>query len=192
LILRDEPYSELYVDLVRRCAAVLDSHLWLADAEAAGVDGVLRRIREAADLAVEEFDKVRRLQREAVRQVEEIRARCQEQFAALRRATFRTVDDHVVHLTALRRLRGELITLRDVRYVDVGAIDALEAEVGARAEELAQACVKFLVQPEALDPYRRRAAEHQSAAESVTKGADGRAVERAIAEADTELQMLVE
>ena len=62
------------------------------------------------------------------------------------------------NLSALRQLRGELITLREVRYVDLGALDSLEQAVAAQLAELSGACVKFLLKPESLEPYRKQAA----------------------------------
>ncbi len=192
MVQRSRPYAELYADLVRRSAVVLDAYPWLAHAEALGLDEALRLVLDAANRAVDEFDKVRRLQREAVQQVAALRKRCDEHFGALRRASFNHLDDHVRHLAQLRRLRGELITLREVRYVDGAALDELEKVVIERADELSAACVRFLLQPEALEPYRKRAAEHLAAVDAVTRVVDGKKLDEAVAEARVELEMLVE
>ncbi|MGE3310584.1 MAG: DNA repair ATPase [Limisphaerales bacterium] len=189
---RSRPYAELYADLVRRCGVVLDAYPWLSHAEALGLDEALRGVRDAASRAVDEFDKVRRLQREAVQQVAALRKRCDEQFGALRRASFHHLDDHVRHLAQLRRLRGELISLREVRYVDASALDELEKVLIARTDELSAACVRFLLGPEALEPYRKRAAEHLAAVDRVTRVVEGKKLDEAAAEARTELEMLVE
>ena len=69
LVRKENPYAELYVDLTKRCSAIVDSYPWLSNADGFQVDAALRAVREAADKAVDEFDKVRRLQREAVQQV---------------------------------------------------------------------------------------------------------------------------
>ncbi len=86
-------------------------------------------MREVADKAVDEFDKVRRLQREAVQRVNDVRARAEERFRLLRRASFTALDDFVQNLAALRQLRGELITLKEVRYVNVAQIEESERAV---------------------------------------------------------------
>lgn len=189
---RDHPYAELYTDLVRRCGAMLDAYPWLGSADGFQLDEALRNVREAADKAVDEFAKVRRLQQEAVQRVSEIRRKCDDQFQAVRRAGFRALADFVTNLAALRHLRGELITLREVRYVDVPQIEALEKSVTAQVAELSAACVKFLLQPESLDPYRKQAAEQLGAVDRVAKAAEGKKVEKAVSEAGTELEMLIE
>ena len=192
LISRENPYAELYTDLVKRCEALLDSYPWLSSSEGADVSESLRQVRDVADKAVEEFDKVRRLQREAVQRLNEMRSRCTERFQAVRRASFRSLEEYVGNLTALRQIRGELISLRDVRYIDLPQIELLEKEVVEQTEGLAKACARFLLEPAALEPYRKQAGEHRAQIEKVTKVADGRKVERAISNLSTELELLIE
>ncbi|MCP5519365.1 MAG: DNA repair ATPase [Verrucomicrobiales bacterium] len=192
LLRQPDPYAELYTDLVKRCEVVLDSYPWLASPDGFGVDEALRAVRGAADKAVEEFDKVRRLRSEAARQVKEIRKRCHERFDLIRRADFKTLDDFVQHLTALRQLRGELITLREVRYIDVAALESIEETVTAQGNQLSTACVSFLLRPEALDPYRNEAASQLQSVDGVTKVAEGRELEKTVAKTGGELEMLIE
>lgn len=189
---RDHPYAELYTDLVRRCAAMLDAYPWLSSADGFQLDAALRQVREAADKAIDEFAKVRRLQQEAVQRVADVRKRCEDQLQAVRRSGLRVLGDFVSHLAALRHLRGELITLREIRYVDVAQVETLEKGVTAQVTELSGACVKFLLKPEALDPYRRQAAEQLATVDRVAKVAEGRKVEKAVADAGAELEMLIE
>ena len=192
LALRDDPYAELYVDLVRRCDALLDAHPWLAEPDGFRVDDALRQVRAVADQAVDEFDKVRRLQQEAVRQLAEARRRCEERADLVRRAGRDTLEDFVHHLAALRQLRGELITLREVRYVDVPQVTALEESVAVQAEAFAAECVTFLLKPESLEPYRKTAAAQLAAVEQVARAAEGRRIEQAVGEAGGALEMLIE
>jgi hypothetical protein len=192
LLRKDNPYAELYTDLVKRCGAILDSYPWLSSADGFGVDAALRQVREAADKAVDEFDKVRRLKREAVERVTDARQRCAGQFQNIRRAGFRVLNDFVANLATLRKLRGELITLKEVRYVDLAQIEEAEKQVAAQTDELSAACVKFLLKPESLEPYRRQAADHLAAVDRVVKVAEGREIERAAMAAGGELEMLIE
>jgi hypothetical protein len=189
---KENPYAELYTDLVKRCGAILDSYPWLSSADGFGVDAALRAVREAADKAVDEFDKVRRLQREAVERVKDVRKRCTDQFQNIRRASFRVLNDFVLNLASLRKLRGELITLKEVRYVDVAQIEELEKQVVTQTDELSNSCVKFLLKPESLEPYRKQAAEHLASVERVAKVAEGKEIEKAVTVAGGELEMLIE
>jgi len=189
---KDTPYAELYSDLVRRCTAMLDAYPWLASADGFQLNDALQRLREIADKAVDEFAKVRRLQHEAVLKLADVKKRCEERFQAARRAAFSKLEDFVHNLAALRHLRGELITTREVRYIDVAAIETLEQTVATQLGELSAQCVKFLLKPEALEPYRKQAAEHLASVDKVAKVADGRKLEKAVADAGGELEMLIE
>ncbi len=189
---KDTPYAELYTDLVKRSETILDAYPWLASEDGFKLDDALRQVRDVADKAVDEFDKVRRLQQEAVRRVADVRKRCDERFNLVRRASRDKLEDFVHNLAALRHLRGELISLRDVRYVDLPQIEALEKSVAAQTEELSGACVKFLLKPAALEPYRKQAAAQLAAVDKVTKVAEGKQIEKAVGEAGGELEMLIE
>ena len=192
LIRKENPYAELYADLVKRCGAMLDTYPWLSTEDGFKVNDALKQVREAADKAVDEFDKVRRLQREAVREVKNVRKQCDDRFQAVRRAHFTGLNDFVENLAALRRLRGDLITLRDVRYVDLVQIEEIEKTVITQTDELSNGCVRFLLKPEALEPYRERAAKQLGAVDAVEKVAEGRKIEQAVSEESGELEMLIE
>lgn len=192
LVRKENPYAQIYTDLVKRCGTILDSYPWLSSADGFGLDAALRAVREAADKAVDEFDKVRRLQREAVERVKDVRKRCTDQFQNIRRASFRVLNDFVLNLASLRKLRGELITLKEVRYVEIAQVEELEKQVTSQTEELSGTCVKFLLKPESLEPYRRQAADHLSAVDRVTKVAEGKEIEKAVTTAGGELEMLIE
>lgn len=192
LVQKEKPYAQLYVDLVKRTGAILDAYPWLSTPEGLGIDQALAQVREVADKAVDEFDKVLKLQREAVQRVEDVQKRSEERFGALKRARFNAVADYTHNLAALRHLRGELITLKEVRYADVARIEALEKRVAEETEQLASGCVKFLLQPTALDPYRKQADEQLAAVGKVGKAAEGREIEKAVLSAGGELELLIE
>ncbi|MCL4176898.1 MAG: DNA repair ATPase [Verrucomicrobia bacterium] len=192
LIRREHPYAELYADVVKRTGAILDAYPWLSSEDGFGLDEALRQVRQTADQAVDEFDKVRRLQREAVQRVAEARRRCEERFQAARRASFGQLDDYVRDLAGLRQLRGELIALKEIRYVELAQVDELERAVVGRIDERSRGCVKFLLNPAALEPYRQRAASQLAAVEKVARVAEGREIEKAALAAGSELEMLIE
>ncbi len=192
LLGKENPYAELYADLVKRSGAILDTFPWLTTPDGLQIDAALRQLREVADKAVDEFDKVRRLQREAVQRVGDLKQRCEERFRTVRRASFKTLDDFVRNLAALRQLRGEIITVKEVRYVNVAQLDELEKHVTAESDTLSKGCVKFLLEPTALDLYRKQADEQLASVEKVSKSTEGKKIEKAAADTGVELEMLIE
>ena len=192
LLQKENPYAELYNDLAKRCDAILDAYPWLGTEHGFQINDALQHVREVANQAVDEFAKVQRLQREAVQRVQEVRQHCDERFNTVRRASFSKLEDYVHNLAALRQLRGELITLKEVRYINVPELDKLEAEVVEQTENLSAACAKFLLKPEALQPYLTQASEQLAAVEKVTRTAEGKVIEGVVSTAGKELEMLIE
>jgi hypothetical protein len=192
LINRPEPYAELYTDLVRRSSSILDAYPWLSHEEGFGIDSALRAVGEAADRAVDEFDRVTRMRREAVDRVTKARKECELRFQEIRRASFGTLNDYVANLAALRGLRGELISLREVRYVVVAEVEALEKQVVEESTTLSGKCVEFLLRPESLEPYRQAAAGHLASVDGVRTVAEGKKIEEAAGKEGAELEMLIE
>lgn len=192
LVRREEPYVELYADLVKRCGAMLDSYPWMSHKDCEGLDEALRGVREAADRAVDEFDNLLRLRQEAARSLDEAAARCTARFEEIRRAPLQALDEFVVHLAALRTLTGELMTLREVRSIDIQRVAALEESVSVELASLSKTCVEFLLKPHALDPYREKAEDHLAAAARVARVAEAVTIEEAVGETARALEMLIE
>ena len=193
LIQKESPYADLYADLASKALSIPDSYSWLSSADGLGLDGILQDIAGTAEKAVEEFDKVRRLRLDAKEQSSAVTKKAKELFNQVGRADFRSVDDFVANLGGLRRMRGEIITLRDeVRFIDKAAMEALEAQVKEQVDALSQKCVEFLLAPESLDPYRERAEEQRGRVDGVTKVAEGKELEEEITTAGSDLEMLID
>ncbi|MBN3932589.1 DNA repair ATPase [Streptomyces verrucosisporus] len=115
------------------CARAADRHHWL-DApglagELEGLGEPLRTLREAAGQAVAEYARVAELRERAAAAVEETAARTT---ALVRRARGEVPGEAagwVDLLAGLRRARGAVETLRELRHADTGRIDALGAEL---------------------------------------------------------------
>ncbi|MBX3437119.1 MAG: DNA repair ATPase, partial [Planctomycetaceae bacterium] len=192
LIDKEDTYAGLYVDLVKEATDVLDSYFWITHVEAGNLGEPLAQIKAAAASAVEEFEKVVRVRRNTADQTERISQATRELLHAAARKRFETIDEFVESLAALRRIRGEIIGLRELRYVDATLVDGLEQEVTQATEEISQRCVQFLLREDALRPYEQHVQEEQAGIEHLAKVTDARAVDEKIAASARELEMLIE
>src|SRR5690606_14604847 len=95
-------------------------------------------------------------------------------------------------LAGLRTVTGEIIALKDLRYVDLEAVETLEKETTEHSAKLSQLCVEFLLREDALDPYRERSRQLHEGIQQVGKVADANKVEEEIAAAGRELEMLID
>jgi hypothetical protein len=156
LIDKDDAYEDLYVDLAKKSADILDSYFWIAKPETETLSEPIEKIRKTADSAVDEFEKVVRIRQETQIRTEAVKAEIVELGKSIERDRFDSIDDFVHALSALRKSRGHALGLKELRYVDEALVESLEAETVERSERLSRRCVDFLLTPGSLSPYSKR------------------------------------
>ncbi|MEM6978190.1 MAG: DNA repair ATPase, partial [Planctomycetota bacterium] len=167
LIDKDDSYDELYVDLVKKSGDILDSYFWIGAEETGRLDEPLAQIREAASLAVEEFEKVVRVRQETEQRTDEVAGAIAGTKTEIDRSSFQTIEDFVDVLSRLRHHRGHAIGLRDLKYVDESLVQQLEDETSALTDRISQKCVAFLLEPTSLASFVDRVAEIEATIEQV-------------------------
>lgn len=192
LLDKDDNYAGLYIDLVKQATVLLDSYFWISNEETKNLAEPLSGIQQAANSAIEEFDKVQRLRKSSAERIEEVSERCER---LLRNAEHSPPDDivgFVEQLAGLRTIRGEVIGLREMRYMDLPRVDALEERVVAATELVSGKTVNFLLEPQALDPYSSRVDEQKKVLGSLTKVTEADELAEEISDAGLELEMLID
>jgi MoxR-like ATPase len=192
LVAKDESYAGLYLDLVKVANDIADSYFWVGKQEAFDLKSVLLQIKESAGKAVDEHQKVVRIRTETGVQLKRVRGEADKIFHVLKTTEFDSVDLFVDNLAELRRVRGETISLKDLRYVDLDAVSSLEQSIMESAERLSRGCVEFLLQPAALDSYRERVSGHESAIGQFEKVAVGRELAEAVEKTGSDLELLID
>jgi len=192
LLHKEDTYAGLYTDLQKLAATILDAYFWLDRAEAFQLREPLAAIREAAAKALAEFDRVLEMRRHAASEAARLDARAHELLSTLSSKAPGTLEAYVQGLSGLRALRGELQTLRDLRYADAAAADRIEKAVSERTDSLSAQCVEFLLGEQALQPYHQRVAAMDQATAALTKAAEGKALSAQADAASQELEMLIE
>lgn len=192
LLGKDESYDSLYVDLIRRSTDLADSYHWLNNEAAFTIGEPLSKIREASTAAVEEYEKVQRIRKNTRDRSDEIFAKADEIEKEVKRARATTINDYVQFLSSLRAIRGEVISLKELRYSDTERIDARDASLDALTQEVSKSCVNFLLKDKALAPYEEKVGELDKAVEKTAKVVDARELDEQIGTISTELEMLIE
>ncbi len=189
---KEDTYGGLYLDLVRKTSTILDTYFWLGEGEIGDLSAPLAGIRDAAAAAIEEFEKVSRLKRNAREALNALEAKLKDRAGAIDYHNLPSIDVFVGHLSGLRALRGEIVSARDVRYIDAARLQAMETQVIEHADRLSQLCVKFLLEPAALKPYADRAESFRGGVAGIAKVVDATRAEEEIGKAAGELEMLIE
>lgn len=192
LCAKDDAWEGLYLELVRRTTNLLDAHYWLGEPAAMEPATALRQIRETAQAAISEFEKVTRIRSRNRGQFAETR---QSVETVLRQASiqrYSRIDDFVAVLAALRKSRGQLVSLRELKYIDPAAVEALEKPVADQTQTLSLACIAFLARPEALQPWQERVQTHRAAIPAVTTALEAGKLDEQLVRESGELQMLID
>ena len=95
-------------------------------------------------------------------------------------------------LADLRTVRGQVITLKELKYVDLAAVEELETKVADNSERLSLRCVEFLLREDSLAPYANRVAKQQTDIGKLKSGVAAKALDEEIAEGAKELEMLID
>ena len=192
LIDQDDSYANLYVDIVKRTTDVIDTNFWLKEEETFNLAEPLESIREAATAAVDEFEKVVRVRNNTAKQFKETTKEAREVIRDATSRQFRVIDDFVQALSSLRTVRGQVISLKELKYVDTPAVEALETEIGENTDRLSHKCVEFLLDDAALAPYQQRVSEQNAAIDDLKTGVKAKELDEAIVQVGNELEMLIE
>ncbi len=192
LLEKEDAYANLYVDIVKKATDVVDSYFWLNEADAFRLDEPLLEIKAAASAAIDEFDKVVRVKKATADSVARVTSSKNELFNHIKRQRFEVIDDFVDSLGQLRRLRGEVIALGDLRYVDQAVVESLSDEVAKQVDQVANRCVEFLLREDSLAPYQQRVEAQRDQVPGLEKVSDAKALGEEIDASATELEMLIE
>lgn len=192
LIGQDDSYANLYVDLVKRSTDMLDSFFWLTDDRASELAVPLTSIRDAATAAIDEFDKVVRVRQNTRQQFEMAANATRESLRSANSKRYDNIDDFVAALSSLRTVRGQVISLKELKYVDLEAVEQLESQVAEASDKLSQRCVDFLLTESALEPYVDRVHDQRAQIDSLVTAVEARALDAELVEGAAQLEMLIE
>jgi len=192
LIAQEESYANLYLDIARRAEDICDTYFWIDSDDCFHLKAPLTQIKQAADAAIEEYEKVVRTREHTRRKIEEAQAEVNAAIENRKTATFDSISVFVEHLRLLRSLRGRVVSLRDLRYADLPLIDTLETEVSQHTDALSQDCVAFLVDPAALTPYQQTITEQGQGVKAAAKVTQIKDLQAQVAQTGAELEMLTD
>ncbi|XXF81186.1 DNA repair ATPase [Myxococcaceae bacterium GXIMD 01537] len=151
----DKPTRRTYEDVVGAVSRGLDAFYWLGHAEV-GLREPMEALRRTSELIIDEFEKVLALQKRATEAMAQALATQESLLLKVRPEQLHDAEAFMAALAELRQQRGHLITLKDVRYIDVARLAELEKQVIQESDGVSAACVDFLQKGEALAPLATR------------------------------------
>ncbi|MEV0613345.1 DNA repair ATPase [Nonomuraea sp. NPDC050404] len=144
------PSAGTFEGLIAACTRTFDSYHWLGEH---GLRGPLADVRATAEQVLDEYENVEQLTRQAS---QTLATATEETTELLRRSGAEdpaTADAWVTLLATLRRAQGHLVTLREVRHIDLAALDALSESVLEELGSAGRRAVTFLSGQDAFTAY---------------------------------------
>jgi len=192
LLQKDDTYTNLYVELVKKTTLILDGHYWISSAETFNLNTSLLAIKEAAASAIDEFEKVIKIKRSTAVETEKTTSIADQLFDTIKKKKLDNIEEFVFLLSEIRKIRGELISLKQLRYVKLELLVEYETRAGEYNNTLSEKCIELLTREEALTPYVKRVDEIKSKTEKITKVIEADQIHEDISKVSGELEMLIE
>jgi hypothetical protein len=153
----DRPQRTTFEDILALATRATDAYYWLGHADAGDLKGALADLKSTAKLILDEYEKVVALEAAARQALAEAAAQVAEQLRATRSEGWDRIDPFLEALTALRGLRGQLISKQEIRFIDTARLAALEQEVAAAFDRVTADCVALLARGQAFGDLVTRA-----------------------------------
>jgi hypothetical protein len=192
LLNKEDSYDGLYDDIAKQSKDLVDSYYWIREEETANIAQPVEEINSAALTAIDEFEKVVALRKTANEQSLEIKSFSSELFTKIKQSRFQSINEFVEVLHELRTLRGKVISLREVRYIDLELLEALEEEIVEKSKHISKRCVDFLLEPNSLQPYVDQVVEKSKEVEGIKKVISGKELEEDLVKISSGLELLID
>ncbi|MFC6592935.1 DNA repair ATPase [Deinococcus lacus] len=147
-----EVSAERYQALTAQTRKLFDAHHWFSGEVSPGLGDVLHEVSAAGENILDEFEKVQAMRAQAEAALNTARAEQKQLLGTLHPEDWDDIQPFVDALGAITAQRGKLLTIREQRYMDTAAIDALSTELGEAQTRIGTATGEFLAGPEALKP----------------------------------------
>lgn len=192
LLNKEDSYSGLYVDVLKKSNDLIDNYFWLANTEVNTLSEPLNEIIDTSKTTLGEFEKVVKVRKSTQKAFETLAEKATGLTSQVKRFTADSVNDFVAILAELRALRGEIIAVKEMRYADLEAIAKLEEVSIEQSEQMSQGCVEFLLKENSLLPYSEKVSELEKEIEEVTKVVEANETEQNIDASAKELELLID
>ncbi|WP_166353883.1 DNA repair ATPase [Phytoactinopolyspora limicola] len=186
------PSAAVFEAIISACTRAFDSYHWLGEQELSDLRTPVADIRATAEQVLDEFENVQALTTQARTAVDEAAADIASLVRRVRGEAPRAAAAWVAQLAQLRQARGHLVTLRDMRYVDTGRIDRLDADLDEELGSAAQRAVEFLQGEDAFAGYHSEVDQLVEQAESIPSVADATEVATKLDEQSQALETVTE
>ena len=149
------PSGAVFEAIIAACGRLFDHYHWLGERDLGDLRTPLSEVRATAEQVLDEYESVQELTGQAATAVEEAAAATTSLIRRARGEVPTTTDAWIRQLASLRQAQGRIVTLRELRYVDLARLDTLEHDLAAEVDSTARRAVEFLQREDAFTGYQQ-------------------------------------
>jgi antitoxin component of RelBE/YafQ-DinJ toxin-antitoxin module len=143
----------LYEELSLSAKKVFDTYYWLNENETQAIASLLKEISSTAELVIDEFEKVESIRQQSAKAMQDAEQEHAAILQSLRPENWETAEEYVDALSRVRKQRGQLATIKELRYIDQARIAVLDQQLMEANTKLSEETVTYLADEKALTPY---------------------------------------
>lgn len=192
LINKEDSYSGLYEDIVKKASDIVDAYFWVSDVATFQLSEPLNQIKNIANTAIDEFEKVKAQKLHSEEVLTAASEKVDKLLFAIKNSKFDLLEQLVKLLADTRKMQGEVIELKNEKYIDLAKIEELREILAKTNMTLSDKTVQFLLRDEALIPYENMVSEQKNQVETVQKVIDANIIENNCRNISSELELLID
>ena len=172
LINEQSPQIHHYEAMIGLSRNLFDRYHWLSETTFSDIEQSLHHIFETSEQVLDEFEKVNEIQSKAKLALNDANTAFESLKSAIRPDSFKLASEFVDGLNQLKQQKGQLISLEELKFIDLSALEILNQQVDDITQTLSQATAVFLQQEKALTPYHtslKEVEDFTKTCESVTE-----------------------
>lgn len=169
---KNEVSTKIFESIIKESESLLSTYHWLENKELGNLATEISELKSIADLIVDEFEKVKLIQDKAIEEIKETEKGFKKVNNEAKSLTSTKASDFITMLSKVKQFMGHLISIKDVRYIDVAKVEEFEAEIEIRKEEINKNLLNLLQKDGAFDYYKdtlNEILEHSLALEKVVE-----------------------
>lgn len=186
------PSGAVFEAIIAACGRLFDHYHWLGEAELGDLRTPLSELRATAEQVLDEYESVQQLTGQATAAVDEAAANTGALIRRARGDVPTTTDAWIGQLATLRQAQGRIVTLRELRYVDLPRLDGLERDLATEVDATARRAVEFLQREDAFAGYQQSVEQLVADAVGIATVAEAAPVAERLTEQGDGLQVVTD
>ncbi|MFV2061629.1 MAG: DNA repair ATPase, partial [Gammaproteobacteria bacterium] len=151
----------LYEKLIQDCGKLFDNYYWLDEPQLKNLTAQVKEIQITAELVIDEFEKVESIRAKANEAINQAESAQKELLRSIGQSDWKSPESFITALDKIRHARGHLVTIKEIRYINMARIAELDNALEQQQQSLSRNTVRFLSQKKAFDAYTDKVTDLQ-------------------------------